>query len=326
MGLAEISPLDTSLAVLTALAISAAGTGFMRNWLLRHQRLDRPNERSSHRAPTPRGAGPAFVFAIVAAWIVGNAFGRVEFALSLGAGALCLLGWFDDRQPLSPALKLAVQAGVILALLPVLPIPFAFYPLVFLAWLWMVNLTNFMDGIDGITGMEIGFIGLAILLIAPRSLGPQSAALIGAALGFLLWNWAPAKIFLGDSGSLPLGLISGGLLIELGLEGAIAAALLIPGAYLFDATLTLVVRAWRREIVWHAHRSHAYQRHARAIGSHAQAVNTLIIVNLMLLALAILSLDPGHEALALVLGLGILAAYFTLVRRAEIRAKRNAGT
>jgi UDP-N-acetylmuramyl pentapeptide phosphotransferase/UDP-N-acetylglucosamine-1-phosphate transferase len=190
----------------------------------------------------------------------------------------------------------------------------------------MVNLTNFMDWIDGVTGVEMTFIGVGILVIAPQTLGLQSAALVGAALGFLLWNWAPAKVFLGDSGSLPLGLISGGLLIELGLEGAIAAALLIPGAYLFDATLTLMMRAWRREAIWRAHRSHAYQRHARALGSHAQAVNTLIIVNLMLLALAALSRNRAREGLALFLGLMILAAYYALVRRAEIRAKRNAST
>jgi len=155
-------------------------------------------------------------------------------------------------------------------------------------------------------------------------LGVPAAALMGAALGFLVWNWAPARVFLGDSGSLPLGLIAGGLLIFLALDGQVIAALLIPGAYLHDATVTLIRRFRRGEVLWQAHRSHAYQRHALALGSHAQAVRSLMRVNFMLLALAFVARDAALAPFAGLGGLAVTSLYRWRVARAVFHAKRSA--
>jgi UDP-N-acetylmuramyl pentapeptide phosphotransferase/UDP-N-acetylglucosamine-1-phosphate transferase len=156
-----------------------------------------------------------------------------------------------------------------------------------LAWTWFINLYNFMDGIDGITGIETVCIaaGLAICGFAL----PQDLVLIAASLGFLLWNWHPARIFLGDSGSVPLGYLLGWLLLSLAGSGHPAAALILPAYYLADATLTLLRRASRLEPVWRAHRQHFYQRAVQGGASHAAVARLVLVGDLALMAAALLS-------------------------------------
>jgi UDP-N-acetylmuramyl pentapeptide phosphotransferase/UDP-N-acetylglucosamine-1-phosphate transferase len=188
-------------------------------------------------------------------------------------------------------------------------------------WLWIINLTNFMDGIDGITGAQMAFTGLGTALVVILQIGPNDnlsvwgLALGGAGLGFLVWNWAPSRLFMGDSGSLPLGLISGALAIELALRGAPVSAVLLNGMYWSDATLTLIRRALRGQKIWRAHRLHSYQRMAVSLGSHAKACGLLIALNAWLGLSAVAALNPDHEWTALMLGLVILALYHRHVER-----------
>jgi UDP-N-acetylmuramyl pentapeptide phosphotransferase/UDP-N-acetylglucosamine-1-phosphate transferase len=161
-----------------------------------------------------------------------------------------------------------------------------------LLWLWFINLYNFMDGIDGITGIETLCIGVglaALSLFIPDyavEFGYIGLMLAASVLGFLVWNWHPAKIFLGDSGSVSLGYLLGWLLIELAMAGYWQAALIIPGYYLFDSSFTLARRILRREKFWQAHSQHFYQKAVRRGISPRTVVSLLFITNVILIALA----------------------------------------
>jgi len=171
------------------------------------------------------------------------------------------------------------------------------YALTALVWLWFVNLYNFMDGIDGITGGQTAAIGFGVALVGFLSLDPNGGSLplglaLGAtALGFLAWNWAPAKLFLGDVGSIPLGYLTGWLLLGMAGEGRWAPALILPLYYLVDATVTLLRRAARFEKIWHAHREHFYQRAVQAGLGHAAVVLRILAANVVLIGLAVLGLE-----------------------------------
>ena len=161
-----------------------------------------------------------------------------------------------------------------------------------LLWVWFINLFNFMDGIDGIAGVEAASIGVGIALVSVAAglsdvFGTFGLAIAAASLGFLIWNWHPAKIFLGDIGSVPLGFMLGGLLLWLAANGQWAAALILPLYYLADSTITLLKRFVRGEKVWQAHRQHFYQQ-ALAHGlSHDHVVRHVLFVDLVLIALAV---------------------------------------
>ena len=189
-----------------------------------------------------------------------------------------------------------------------------------IAWLWFVNLFNFMDGIDGISGVEAASIGVGLALALRLSgdgspLALYALGLAATALGFLAWNWQPARIFLGDVGSVGLGYLLGWLLLAAAAAGFWAPALILPLYYLADATLTLGRRAVRGEPVWQAHRQHFYQQAARRFASHAAVSLWLIALNLALIALAALAvLRPGTSWPALILAavlVGLLLWYFS---------------
>ena len=186
-----------------------------------------------------------------------------------------------------------------------------------LAWVWFVNLFNFMDGIDGIAGVETASIGLglaAIGLLAPAAGGDPGHALglAAAALGFLWWNWHPAKIFLGDVGSVPIGFLLGWLLLTAAANGWWAPALILPLYYLVDATATLLRRATRREKVWRAHREHFYQYAVQQGRSHAQVSGVVAIANAALIGLAMAAMHAPLPALA---GAAIVVALLLLWMR-----------
>lgn len=282
-------------------------TGLVRRWLVRRQILDRPNDRSSHTLPTPRGGGLAVVPVVLAAWAVHGApapFGTpaLTWAVLLGAALLAGLSWLDDRHTLPPLPRFLAQIAGVAAVLLLLPaealvfqglLPAWLDRLVAgFAWLWFVNLTNFMDGIDGITGVETASVGLGLALLAALGLagpavGVPGVVLLAAALGFLVWNWHPARLFMGDVGSIPLGFLMGFLLIVLAADGQLAAAILLPLYYLTDATVTLLKRLVRREKVWQAHRSHFYQQAVQKGLSHARVSGAVAVVNLGLIGCAL---------------------------------------
>ncbi len=324
----------TPLLLLLGLALlSFVGCGLLLRLLRRARILDHPNERSSHSQPTPKGGGLVVAPLILAGWSYQALSDPLVplWPVILAGAALCLLSWRDDLRSLSAGTRLAAQALAVAAglyglsgwggatqglLPPALDLAFSA-----LAWLWFVNLFNFMDGIDGIAGVESVTIavGLAALWTADLALGEGHALILAAAvIGFLPWNWAPARLFLGDVGSVPLGYLLGFLLLFAAYQGYWAAALILPAYYWADATLTLLRRLARRERVWQAHRSHWYQRAAARIG-HAAVSRRVAAFNILLLLLALATLSFGDWLpllAAAVLTLAFLAYLSRLARPA----------
>ncbi len=327
------------LAVPLAAALSAGLILRLRPLLARYA-LARPNVRSSHAVPTPQGGGIAVIVALVT--VSGLLIGAPEIGpagawvrLAGCALALAVLGGVDDIRPLPAAFRLAVQVAAVGFLLSRIEgrlapgIPFALERgLGLLAGVWFVNLTNFMDGLDWMSVAEMVPVSGALMLFGLAGILPPvptlvAAALLGAVLGFAPFNRPVARLFLGDVGALPLGLVAGWLLYELALTGAFAAALLLPLYYLADASLTLIARAARGERVWEAHRGHFYQRATVNGLSVAAVVARVFCLNLALAALAAATLLlPGLPVTlgALAAGLILVAALLRRFARAPARA------
>jgi UDP-N-acetylmuramyl pentapeptide phosphotransferase/UDP-N-acetylglucosamine-1-phosphate transferase len=282
-------PVALIAAIWVATGVAAwAGTGALIPLLRRAAMLDLPNARSSHSVPTPRGGGIAVTGAILAAWLALIAIGAAappRLVVVVGAATLATVSWIDDRRGLSPFVRLAAQfVAVSVGLVAVAPAGPIFQgrlpPLLdvvgaALLWVWFVNLFNFMDGIDGLAGSEAAAIGLGLVLCASLGAGNDAAitapagAIAAAAIGFLVWNWAPARVFLGDVGSVPLGYLLGFLLLLTAAQGHWRPAFILPLYFLADATLTLLRRLARRERIWRPHRQHFYQQAVRRGLGHA---------------------------------------------------------
>jgi len=322
--------------LLTALGAAALSAGLIVVLmpLLKRYALARPNARSSHTVPTPQGGGIAVMAATLAASAValaalGLAPDTQLWVLAATAVALAVVGAVDDIVHIAAGLRLILQfvaVGAVVAALqadldavPALP-PDIERPLLLVAGVWFVNLANFMDGLDWMTVTEttavcVGLIALAALGALPPAPTVVTAALLGAMLGFAPFNKPVARLFLGDVGSLPLGLLLFWLLVQLAGRGHAAAALLLPLYYLADATITLGRRLARREKVWDAHRTHFYQI-ATARGLAVPAVIVRVAAaDAGLVALALLHAAIGDIA-ALAAGALIVAVLlYDLTRR-----------
>jgi UDP-N-acetylmuramyl pentapeptide phosphotransferase/UDP-N-acetylglucosamine-1-phosphate transferase len=287
--------------------------------------LDCPNERSSHQVPTPRGGGIAVIGSTLLAWAV---FARTEsmpsgvFGIVLGAVLLAAVSWFDDLRGLSPIVRLLAQAAAVAVGILVLPGPRDLFYLaaIGLVWIWWINLFNFMDGIDGLAGTEAAAIGASLLLFAGVGAGADpalrtlAAVVTGAAIGFLVWNWSPARIFLGDIGSVPLGYVLGFLLLDLAARGRWTIAVILPLYFLADATITLVRRLLRGERVWQAHREHFYQHAVRRGLGHAAVVKRVIAADLVLIGCG-WAAENGWTSTALAASAVTVAILLTVLAR-----------
>jgi len=312
-----------SLATSSLLAITAAVVGWslvgiftlvMSSW----RRLDEPNERSMHSRPVPAGAGIGIVATALLLWpwwhTRTDAF---QLALLAGCVALGLVSLADDHWRLSPALRFGAQAAVVAVCLITLPSEARLVPIlplalergvVALAWLWFINLFNFMDGIDGLAGSEtiavaIGYLAVGAFAGLDDPYWGLALVIAASAGGYLFWNWHPAMVFMGDAGSIPLGFLLGWLMLDLALAGAWPAGLILPLYFLADATLTLLVRARRGETLWQAHRQHFYQRAVLGGTRPAGVVWRVGAVNATLLALALVSVHHPLPALVAAAGL-----------------------
>jgi len=303
-------------AILVAAALSSALLIILFGPLLEHYAMARPNARSSHEVPTPQGGGIAVILATIgisyAAFCylpTDAAAPPLEFPIVTAAVALiAAVGVLADTHPQNIWSRLLLQtlavAAVISVLphdsrvLPILPLPAERIALV-IGGLWFVNLVNFMDGLDLMTVAEAVPITAALAVLGLFGFLPPPAivvslALCGAMIGFAYFNRPVAKLFLGDVGSLPIGLLLGWLLVLLAGNGGRAAAILLPLYYLADSTLTLIRRAFYGERIWQAHRSHFYQRATDRDFSVSQVVRRVFVVNLVLCSLAITTvLLPG---------------------------------
>jgi UDP-N-acetylmuramyl pentapeptide phosphotransferase/UDP-N-acetylglucosamine-1-phosphate transferase len=293
--------------IVIASALVSAGLIAVLLPTLRRYALAHPNARSSHRVPTPQGGGVAVTIATIGVSLVAIAAfqwtvsGLQPLLLVLFAAALiATVGAVDDHHTVNIAPRLAFPAiatSLTSAALPVDLHIISALPwwveraLLLLATMWLINLTNFMDGIDWLTVAEVVPVSVAIGVLGMLGALPGDAtivafALAGAMLGFAPFNRPVAKLFLGDVGSLPVGLLLGWLLILLAGRGHLAAALLLPLYYTADATVTLARRIANRERFWEAHRSHFYQHATKRGYSVHEVVTRVFAVNVVLIALA----------------------------------------
>ena len=284
-------------------ALVAVGTFGVSYWLTRRLlspssrlfSLDHPNERSLHDRPTPRGGGIAIAAGIaLGATAIGVVYDQHSYLpwLALGAFLIALVSFFDDRSELSPLFRFGVHGLVAVLLidrgfvLGALELPGVYWPFsptlgAVLSWfllVWLVNLYNFMDGMDGFAaGMAvIGFGCFAVLgwLAEDEGFAMLSAVVAAAAGGFLLFNFPPARIFMGDVGSSLLGLLAAALALWADREGIFPlwVGILAFSPFIVDATVTLLRRAVAGERVWKAHKSHFYQRLVQLGWGHRRTV------------------------------------------------------
>lgn len=313
-----------------AFAGTAWFTGIVLSWLRRRAILDRPVERSSHQVPIPRGGGLALVPVMLCAWLVLAASGLAPSDTTfivLIAAALAFVSWRDDLGGLDVSWRLLmhfVAAGLGVLSLPastlifqgLLP-PILDRVTAIILWVWFLNLYNFMDGIDGISCTETSFVGFGITVVSllAGAVGSDTSMLAlataAAAIGFLRWNWPPARIFLGDVGSIPLGYVVGWLLLTMAAKGLWAPALILPLYYLADATLTLLRRLIRGERIWQAHRQHFYQKALTPDSDHSAVLAFIICGNTALLALAVLAVFWPWPAL-------LVAVFATVILLAQL--------
>lgn len=311
---------------------SALLTGLVRRYALARSILDVPNARSSHTAPTPRGGGVAIVAATLAGLPVLAAAGALSWAalwaLAGAGGLVALIGFLDDHGHIAARWRLLAHfaaAAWALAWLGGAPPLLLFGAQVDLGWLgtglaavylvWLLNLYNFMDGIDGIASVEAIAVGVGGALLHALAGDPALAMapllLAAAAGGFLLWNFPPARIFMGDAGSGFLGVVLGVLSLQAAWHAPqlLWSWAILLGVFVVDATLTLLRRLLRGEKVYEAHRSHAYQHASRRFGRHLPVTLAVAAIDLLwLLPIALWVGMGGLDGL-----LGVALAYLPLV-------------
>ncbi len=270
------------LLLLGGLAASAIVTWVVREVARRRDLFDTPNERSAHSRPTPRLGGIGIMAAFLPAFAVealGSGAGTVAIVVLIGTTSISALGLWDDLRPLSPSVRLSAQTlaatAVVVAAWDRVPDAWALFgtsvPHVVLAalsvlWIvWLTNLYNFMDGIDGLAAGQAVIAGSALAIAAAAGgamLAAKGGALLAvAAFGFLVFNFPPASIFMGDVGSTAIGFFfASAPFLGGGVGLSVETVALMLALFIADATVTLIRRIRRRERLSQAHRSHFYQR------------------------------------------------------------------
>ncbi|MFJ4157034.1 glycosyltransferase family 4 protein [Pseudomonas sp. NPDC089752] len=317
--------------IIAAGLVSLAMTAGLRRYALSRSLLDIPNARSSHTLPTPRGGGLAFVITFLGALLALGWSGVVPAPMLvglLGAGGLvALIGFMDDHGHIAARWRLLghfVAAAWGLYWLGGMPALSLFGVQLDIAWLsailgafylvWLLNLYNFMDGIDGIASIEAISVclgGCLLYWITGNTQAIWLPLLLAATVaGFLVWNFPPAKIFMGDAGSGFLGIVLGLLALQAAWINPLLfwGWLILLGVFVVDATFTLGRRLLRGEKIYEAHRSHAYQYASRQYGSHLPVSLAVAAINLawllpVAIAVLLLKLDGA---------LGTLVAYVPL--------------
>jgi UDP-N-acetylmuramyl pentapeptide phosphotransferase/UDP-N-acetylglucosamine-1-phosphate transferase len=330
---------------LVALFLSWALMLLLRPWLARYVMVQ-PSARSSHDQPTPQGGGIAVVLAVLlAAWVPLSA-GLLQngasqlLVVTAATTLLALVGAIDDIRSLPAAARLAMQCIAVGAVITALPNDVQILPQVpssieragvFLAGVWFVNLVNFMDGIDWMTVAEVVPVTTAILALGLGGVigvlpTVIAAALLGAIIGFAPFNRPMAKVFLGDVGSLPIGLLLGWILLQLAGSGHLAAAVILSLYYLADATITLVRRIARGEPISQAHRTHFYQRATERGFSVREVITRVFLLNLTLAALAFITVAAKSILVSLAMvgvSFGAVGCLLTVFARGKSRPDRG---
>jgi Fuc2NAc and GlcNAc transferase len=327
---------ETIILLLGCLTISIFLTFALRRIAIAKHIMDIPNDRSSHSVATPRGGGLSFVitfcFALIVLVFMNSIQWNSAMYILMAGGLVAMVGFIDDRGHINASLRLLfhftgavliVYAGNGLPNLNVFGHVLNFsdwgWLIAVLGCVWMLNIYNFMDGIDGLASIEAVsstlIMGMILLFVFNQpSLALLHFSLTASVLGFLLFNFPPAKIFMGDAGSGFLGIITFALLL---LSARISETLfwswsIILGVFIVDATYTLIRRLIRGEKPHHAHRSHSYQFAARKYDSHRKVTITIFLINLLWLSpLALLVATHRLDG-----SMGLVIAYIPLLTAA----------
>ena len=331
----------TSLLIISSI-IALMGTvfftGVYRNAAIKQGIVDTPNQRSSHTQPTPTGGGVIAVIFIMGLWVVAYFAGLItlkeKIALILPGALIAIVGFLDDRQHLAKRWRFGAQIVAVITVIALLyPLPelpiwgdvtlnLNQWPLPFLAlaMVWLINLYNFMDGIDGLAGAEavtvLGGIALMLMLVGNTQLALLLAITAIPMLGFLIWNWPPANIFMGDACSTFLGLSFGTLALITSKDAQITPWIwvIMLSAFWVDATYTLVVRMVTGQDWRSPHRTHLYQKLSLKAASHFKTTSIFVVFNTLWLAslasiMALKSSDTHIAMLTLGLAPTILACW-----------------
>lgn len=304
---------------LVSASMSAAGVFLVRKWTLKRGMLDIPNERSSHSEPTPRGGGIVIAAVSLAAYVICSAVSQSAISYGFLAGAVLIVAvsWIDDVRDLPAFVRISAHTAAAALLL----IDRGSYPIFvgaqqtelsttlefivsLLFIVWLVNAYNFMDGIDGIAGVQAlaaaaGWSALGVISGEPM-IAILGCVVFASSLGFLVFNWQPAKIFMGDAGSAFLGFTFAGIgLLTVPGSGlriiGLPVACLLVWPFVFDSFYTLIKRFLRREKVWHAHRNHIYQQLVIRGYSHATVSTTYGILALSVAVVTVTMPTTGQS-------------------------------
>ncbi len=325
-----------------AFGLACGLTLWIRRKAAEHRLIDVPNSRSMHATATPRGGGVAISTAAIAAIVVLGLANWLAWpavwSLCGGGGLVALIGFIDDRSGLPPKWRLlghflaAIAAIAVVGGAPPITVhgialssPLLGFAFAAAYVVWLLNLTNFMDGIDGLAATEGATVCLAAAALcevaAPGELAWAAPVVVASAiLGFLVWNWPPASIFMGDAGSGFLGMTFGLLSLQAGWvsDRLFWSWIILLGVFVVDATMTLIIRVARGEKAYLAHRSHAYQQAALRMGRHRPVTLAVAAINLFwLLPVAFLVARGSLGGFV-----GVLVAYAPL---AAVALKLRAG-
>ena len=298
--------IEMYLTLISTFIIAIVLTGLIRRYAFSQSLIDIPNERSSHDVPVPRGGGLVIVLScLVCVFLAGRAglVSRNEvIALIGGGGLVAIIGWLDDHRDVPALFRAFVHfiaaiwtvswlGGLVSIELGSTTIEPGWFGsmLAVIGIVWLINLYNFMDGTDGIAAVQAivtaGFAAFLFFSADLTGLVLITMAMLGATAGFLLWNWSPAKIFMGDVGSGFLGYFFAALAILGEKTGSVPLLIwsILLALFFWDATLTLFYRIRARETWYAAHRSHAYQRFVQMGHSHGKLAAWVFVINVSIL-------------------------------------------
>lgn len=330
--------------ILLSLILTAAGIFVYIRAVRGGRLLDIPNERSSHTNPTTRGAGIVIVLVFLLGYLIGGLTGivRLDTGYFFGAILVATIGFVDDIRSISVLLRLAVQCIAAILFVTSSSAPISNGPesglMKFCFVIWIVGMTNafnFMDGIDGIAGTQAIVAGFVWVILGGFSQSTEMSyfggLIMGSSVGFLLWNWSPARVFMGDVGSTFLGFsLAGAPLLfsskpsNISTTGILLATLLSLWLFLFDTVSTRLIQIANRKAFWKPHRDHYYQRLVINGLSHATVSSYFGIAGLAV-TISICIFILSHAGLWLPVSVAVLAALGLPVWLAlRIRSKTNA--
>lgn len=336
------SPWMLLIVFLLVAVVSWLSVRWIITYLTRREMLDTPNNRTLHTGSVPRGGGLVIAVLLVIGCLLMAFFSAsVVFysTLALLMAVWAGLGWYDDQHDLTPQLRFPIQ--LLLAIATVAALGWVNTILsIQLGWLgpvltvigilWMANLYNFMDGMDGLAASQaiVGSVTLSFWFVRVGNTGLATVCVVVAAAcyGFLLWNWRPAKVFMGDVGSITLGAFFATMIVLATNrhDFPILSVLILFSVFIADASLTLLRRAWHREKIWLPHRTHYYQRLANIGVSHQLIVCAAILLMLICSLLATISVLYRDMIGVALVSVGILfAGVIALVRWLESQHSKN---